>query len=537
MKKLFLRQKKYFIYAIVLSLILSLLQILDATIFQKMVDYIVALELAKTIEVIIITIIIAIISVITSYLAKQSYYTFAKKFQADLKSNLMESYLTRNYLDYFAIGSGEYVGKIISLTNELQEKYYFPLYQMIILATRASLSLMTIFFFEWKMGLITLILIACELLIPLSRKKHIKNASSVYLSQFNRFSSYVENTMNGFETIKSKYDLSPFKTLFKDRINEYESAKYNQQMIITISNNLMQLSHRLVILLPWFLGAYLIYMGDITFGVLMAISQLNNLVTEPLSDCYIHYNTMQSGKEIALNIEKDLIRLQDKTYLNLDNFHHFSIQDIKFSYGENNVINHMSYSFESGKKYLITGLSGSGKSTLIKILSGLISPHSGQIKFDDLELKYINPLSLKNLMAYVPQKPYLFNDSVLNNLTLYDEYKLEEVIQSTQFSQIHDDIMKLDHGYSTLLGASGNQLSGGQLTRLALARALLFKPKLLILDEVTSSLDEALHIEIEKMVTKLDCTVISISHRANSTIKKDYDIILEIRNGHLIESM
>lgn len=215
-------------------------------------------------------------------------------------------------------------------------------------------------------------------------------------------------------------------------------------------------------------------------------------------------------------------------------------KDVNFSYGEKNKsfsLPYLNLTIEAGKTTAIAGLSGAGKSTIADMVMGLITPSSGSIIVDDLPLKYENLPGWRNQIGYVAQDTFLFNDTVRNNLLFADpEADDEEILEVLKQASADELVSKLPEGLNTLIGDRGVRLSGGEKQRLALSRALIRKPSLLILDEATSNLDSKNEKNILDALEKLhgNLTMLIIAHRL-STIR-NADIIYFIEEGNIVES-
>jgi ATP-binding cassette subfamily C protein len=215
-------------------------------------------------------------------------------------------------------------------------------------------------------------------------------------------------------------------------------------------------------------------------------------------------------------------------------------ENVAFSYDKKNEsfnIQYLNFTIKTGKITAIVGLSGAGKSTIVDMVMGLLKPDKGSIYVDQKELNHENILSWRNKIGYVAQDTFLFNDTIRNNLLFADpKADDEKIFEVLKLASADEFILKLPEGLDTLIGDRGVLFSGGERQRLALARALLRKPSLLILDEATSNLDSKNEKKIMNSIEKLhgDITILMIAHRL-STIS-NADIIYLIENGRLIES-
>jgi len=196
----------------------------------------------------------------------------------------------------------------------------------------------------------------------------------------------------------------------------------------------------------------------------------------------------------------------------------------------------LSLQIKKGQMIAIVGESGSGKSTLIDVIMGFNDPTSGDILIDDTPLKKYDINSYRKKIGYVPQEGELFNASIIENIKWANEKTTNEQIQHICKEAYADGFIKsFPEGYETLVGDRGVRLSGGQLQRIALARALIRKPEILILDEATSSLDSKSEKNIQEAINKIvkKTTIIVIAHRLSTILKADH--IYVINHGRIAE--
>ena len=211
---------------------------------------------------------------------------------------------------------------------------------------------------------------------------------------------------------------------------------------------------------------------------------------------------------------------------------------INFSYSnEKNVYKNFSLKIKSGEWISFIGKTGCGKTTLTKLLLKFYKPQSGKILWNNIDLQNIDTDWLYSKIAYIPQNIVLFAGTLIDNITLFNNsYDFEKIQEVTKLVGIYDKIMSLPKNFDSLIGENGASLSGGEKQKIAIARALLKNPLLIIFDEATSNLDvfsEKQIVQIIKELHKKGLTIITIAHRL-STIH-DCDKIIVLDNGKIIE--
>ncbi len=281
-------------------------------------------------------------------------------------------------------------------------------------------------------------------------------------------------------------------------------------------------------------GGNISELASVVWSMLRSIPFIGSLVQSKVTidtflpsynQLIILQNTADENREINLNNYQ--FRKLNKEIV---------FENIQFSYGESNVLKNLNLIIPSGKTVAITGHSGSGKSTLIDILLGLQIPQNGNIYIDNVDFKTFDLKTIRSNIGYVPQDPVLFNDSIRNNLLWSNSDATEnEIIEACKLSSSFEFIKELPLGFETIVGDRGSNLSGGQRQRISLARALVKKPTILVLDEATSSLDNESEYLIKKSIDSLNgkMTIILIAHRLTTIAKAD--LIYVLSRGTIIE--
>lgn len=220
-------------------------------------------------------------------------------------------------------------------------------------------------------------------------------------------------------------------------------------------------------------------------------------------------------------------------------------KDVTFSYRKRQnefmsnvlVLEKLSFTVQPKQTVAFVGASGCGKSTMFRLLDKLYIPNSGQIYIDDIDINDMSKDTLRSAICIINQSPYVFHDSIRQNLRyVRPDLTEDEMIRVCKAACIHDDIMKMDEGYDTVIGEGGMDISGGQKQRLAIARGLLCNASIFVLDEATSALDNTTQSKVLEAVSNLgnDHTVLMIAHRLSTII--DSDMIFYIGDGHVVAS-
>ncbi|MBO7340961.1 MAG: peptidase domain-containing ABC transporter, partial [Lachnospiraceae bacterium] len=292
------------------------------------------------------------------------------------------------------------------------------------------------------------------------------------------------------------------------------------------------------------LGGISVIRGEMSIGALITFNALLVYFLDPIKSLIDLQPQLQTavvaaerlGEILDLEAEKTDAELQKTALKSLKG--DIKIRNLDFRYGTRQlVLEGISLDIPQGSNVAFVGESGSGKTTLSKLLLHMYSPEKGEILIGDRSIEDIQIESIRDRIAYIPQETFLFSGSIYDNLTLgMDEVSMDAVIEATKMAQAHDFINEMPLRYNSFLEENGANLSGGQRQRLAIARAMLKKPDILILDEATSNLDSITERALDATINEYakDITTIFIAHRL-STIK-NCDKIFVMHKGKIVEA-
>jgi len=373
--------------------------------------------------------------------------------------------------------------------------------------------------------------------------KSLKNESRIGQERIGDLVTIMEETISGLRIIKSfnieNYRKAQFGNINQKLFSIQNAIKRRQQLSSPLSEFL---GISVVAFVLWYGGNLVLIEGIdmspeafITFIVIFS-----QVITPAKSFSTAYYNIrkgMASSERIVNVLEQDILIKEVSSPQEILKFNHYiSIEGLRFSYQEKEILKGIDLKVEKGKCVALVGPSGAGKTTLVDLIPRFYDINSGKIEIDGINIKELKLKSLRNLIGVVSQHPVLFNDTVFNNIAIgFDHVKEEDVYNAAKIANAHIFIEELDNGYQTNIGDQGNKLSGGQKQRITIARAILRNPPILILDEATSALDTESEKLVQEALIKLmkDRTSIVIAHRL-STIKHADEIIV-LKEGQIKE--
>ena len=379
-----------------------------------------------------------------------------------------------------------------------------------------------IFFLGGPMGWISIATIVIVVAFSWYMQKPIKEIIEKSAKEDQVKLTALNETVAGLEIIKAVRGQNRMKNQFENSLNQTayysEKSQHLSQTVTYFTAFISQFSNIAIVIM----GVYLASSGEITMGAIIAAMMLNGRVIAPISQIVgmvIRYDrTMLSYNNInelmSMEVERD-----DKVYLSRPNLNgDIVFKDVTFSYKDQNfeALKNINLTIKQGEKVAIIGKIGSGKSTLSKLIMNLYTPTSGSILFDKTDVRQIDPVDLRRVVGYVPQEPFLFLGTVKDNITIGENFASDEdLIEASKIAGLHEFLGKHEAGFDLLVGERGDGLSGGERQSITLARALISKPNLLMMDEPTNSMDtqtEQSFIKNMKTVLK-DETLVIMTHK------------------------
>lgn len=390
--------------------------------------------------------------------------------------------------------------------------------------------------------LITLAIMLSYMLIILLFRNPIKSINYRLMEEEARVTSYLKESIDGIGMIKSYQSERSVKDKLKKLYVTLMDSGVKGSMLYQVQDSLVSLFASAGIVVLLWVGTYLCVHDVIKIADLFVFYYLLSYFLSPVSNLINLQPELQTAMVAAERLndvicadkEKKNEYKEDIRSLNSD----IRIENIDFRYGNRNlVLQEVNMVFPKGKKIAIVGESGCGKTTLAKLLLGFYHPEQGRILIDGKEMTDYSLTSLRNHIAYISQDIFLFSDTIYNNLRVGDERITDEEIRDMcERIGVNRFIEQLSMGYETMLEENGNNLSGGQKQRLAIVRALLRKPDVLIMDEATSNLDTVTENHIKRILESYseNMTLIMIAHRLQTI--KSCDMIYVMDNGRVVES-
>ena len=399
-------------------------------------------------------------------------------------------------------------------------------------------------YYNWQLTLLVLALIPPIAILTLAATPLLRRVSRESFKASAKQQSSLVEMITGVSTLKAVAAEQELRWRWEERLTEQLNTRFKAQKLginLSVASGLINSVGSTALL--WY-GASLVIQDQLTIGQFVAFNMMQGYVLGPAIALANLWDELQ---EVLISVERlnDVFdtspeEVPGKPMLTLPPLRgEVRFENVTFRYDseqERNTLQNISFEVRAGETVAIVGRSGSGKTTLVKLLQALYYPTSGTIWFDGHDIRHISPHSLRSQLGVVPQECFLFSGTILENITLYrSEFSLEQAIEVAKLAEAHAFIQSMPLGYNTKVGERGVNFSGGQRQRIAIARALLGEPRILILDEATSSLDTESERRFQQNLTRLsqERTTFIIAHRLSTV--RSADCILVLDRGILAE--
>lgn len=529
-----------FLTAVLSTLLIAALNLWIAWVMQQMIDAVSGVPGALSLPVLALHLFGIVVMIVVfktmNYLSKPKFmekamqqykdYAFRKLTQKSISAFSAEN--TSNYISAFSNDAA-------SLENNYLEKQFDIMANGIQLLGALAMMLA----YSPAMTAVSCAFFILPIGASFVTGNRVEKAERKVSDQNGKLVAALKDSLSGFPVMKSFKAEAAITALFSKHNEAAEQAKCRKRKLITVISTLAGVAGVTAQLGTFLVGAWLALSGwGITPGVLMIFIDLTANVINPIRNLP---EQLAARKAAIALIDKLADSLNDNvrdegTHIPNQLKHGIEVKDVSFGYeAECEILHGINADFEAGKSYAIVGASGSGKSTLLNLLMASHGNYSGEIYYDEHEIRDVSSEALYDIVSIIQQNVFVFNASIRDNITMFHEFPKEEVDRAIKLSGLSDLIAERGEDY--LCGENGSGLSGGEKQRISIARSLLKKSQVLLVDEATAALDARTAFQVSNAILDLDgLTRIVVTHTLDEALLKRYDCILTLKNGCIAES-
>lgn len=536
--QLYYKNRINFIVTIILTIAMSSLNLMISWLIQQIMDCTANQDMQALVRSAWIVIIVVVIYTIANVMYRAVYPRFLQRAMQQYRDYAFSRLTQKSLRSFSKEGTALYVSALTNDCTSIENNYLAATFTLIELLFCFLGALIMMLYYSPVMLVLAVALSFLPVAVSMTAGNRLTEQEKEISKKNERFVSIVNELLSGFPVIKSFRAETQASRLFSKRNEQAEEAKKNkrrtEQLISLLANDAGIIAQMGIFLA----GAWLAISGKgVTAGVVIVFVQLMNYILNPISQVPLLWSNRKAAIALMEKLSDALSEnVREEGREKLNGFSEkIEMKNLTYGYEpESPVLKDLDVQFDAGKSYAIVGGSGSGKSTLLNLLMGSSSNYQGEICIDSVSIKNIESESLYQLMTSVQQNVFVFNDTIRNNVTMFHEFSDKEVTLALERSGLSEFIEK--RGEDFVCGENGANLSGGERQRISIARALLRKSPILLVDEATAALDAATARAVSFSILNLvGMTRIVVTHRLEEAILRRYDKILVMKNGTICE--
>ena len=438
------------------------------------------------------------------------------------------------------ISAGDITYRLTEDADRVSEVIYKTAQDTIPCTLQLIAVILYMFYLDWSLTLSTFVLAPLIILSVNSFGRRVLIASEKSQESTSNLAGLIGESINGMSTIRAFAAENWIEKRFYKRLSTNKKAKYKTLKLLAFQHPVVGFVEAFGILAILGLGAARINLGLLTSEEFSSFFAAILMLIDPISHVSTNFNDYKQAEasiKRLKNINQEPVEDDKENLRRISNFEgKISFKKVNFAYKKDNqVLKNINLEIKRGEVTAFVGASGAGKSTMLALILKFITPNNGDIFIDDKNLKILNTKDIRKNIALVQQQPFLFSGTIIDVIRMGRNFTKEEVIESARKANAHNFIQKLPEKYETEITERGSNFSGGQIQRIAIARAILGNPSILLLDEATSALDAESESEVQKGLNRAmkDRTVIVIAHRLATTQEANKIVVFD--KGEIIE--
>ena len=537
--KYVLKYKGLFSLRLLSTIIKSIVNIIFAIILGNIIDVFLSGKISSFSNTLILCGIFIILELIVFISDGVISAKYSQKTITNRRNDIFNNIMNKDISDFSSNNTGSYISILNNDISLVKTDFIDNIFNLIFQVLCFISTLVVMLVISSKITLAILLLSLMNFITTSIIAQKIAKKKGEYSTNLENLTKTTKDIFSGFEMIKNFNILNKTKSIFNKSSNKVEENRKDCLLLINLIDTITLIFGTITYLTVLVICGYSIYNGTLSAGTSIIVIQLMDSITNPLSDIINLLSSIFSIKEIAEKLKNILTKnVKNSIQNHVSEFKKdLSISNVTFSYnGKKDVLKNINFTFEKNKKYAIVGESGSGKSTLIKLLMRYYDSYTGTISLDGININEIDDNSFYSKFSIIQQNVFMLDDTVQENLCLYNKYPIERIQDAISKSGLTQVISNLENGLETFVGENGENLSGGERQRISIGRALLRNTEIMILDEFTSALDNETALEIENTLLDIpDLTLISITHKLIKNTLEKYDQVIVMRNGEIIE--
>lgn len=529
-----------FAFALTVTLFQTAAAMMGSWLIQVIIDLSTGADVGFSFsQVVLLTITSAFIEAFAYFLAYHTKPKFIAKGVGQYKEYVFSRLCQKGIGAFSKENSSLYISALSNDATTIEMNYLANVFIVVEQFALFIGALVLMFCYSPLLTILSIVLALLPLAVSICTGNLVAKAETKVSDRNETYMGTLKDSLVGFSVIKSFRAEAQMCLIFAKAVRNVAEAKTFRNKMHILVSGLSSISGTILQFGIFLVGAYLALTGHgLSAGSVLVFVQLLNFVISPIGAIPQALAEINASKalieKVAEALEENVREEGQGSKTTIES--RISVQNLSFGYeADKPILQNVSFAFDAGKSYAIVGASGSGKSTLLNLLMATHDGYTGSICYDDAELRQINSESLYEAISVVQQNVFIFNASIRDNITMFSEFPKEEVDRAIELSGLSRLIAERGEDY--LCGENGSGLSGGEKQRISIARSLLKKSQVLLVDEATAALDAQTAFQVSNAILNLSgLTRIVITHALDETLLKQYDCVLTLKNGSIAES-
>lgn len=531
------RRKGLVFLWLVFTLCVSFLAPLKAFQLKWLID---ATSKEEALQYILVSFLVILLNCSFEFISRTLYTKIAVDAVHNVRIDVMKNAIYRSYLDYSNEKDAKYLSLLTSDIRALYDDYYMSIFEIVFWGAIALVALGMFLYLSPTLLILAILVSIPPLLIPKFFNVHLRTARIAYSNEMEHYTQHLKELLGGFEVIRNFMREDFFLKTHECASNNNAKKEYAYQQSLTVIGTLTGLMSHVIFCIILLFGVFMVYDGKITLGTMTTATSLINFVISPCHRITQAYARLRGAKGIRDKFElilKKTVNEQEAGFNKIKKINNVSCRSLIFNYPDSpiHIFNNANISFSANEKIALLGKSGCGKSTFAKILYQYYPEYLGNIYAGQVELKSIERLSWYKSVGYITQNTFLFNDTIRNNICLYQSFSEEEINKAICMSGMSSFIASLPEGIDTMIEENGINISGGQRQRIGIARMVIRHYEMVIADEISANLDAETTEQVMQNLLDLPCTMIVITHDIRGQFMDRFDQIYHIEQGQFVK--
>lgn len=470
------------------------------------------------------------------YLCRRTYTGMACDALDQLRCRVMRAVLSRSMDQARGENDALYISALSTDMRALYDEFFMPLFNLVFWGAILLCAVGMYLFVSPLLLIVVALMSVPPLILPRVLGARLSKERSAFSEEMGRYTHRVKELLAGFEVIHLFGRERAYARLHAEASRENARAEERVQQGVNTTIVATSFLGNGTFIVVLFFGMLLVFAGRITLGYMVTASQLANFIIQPCQYLSQNYARLRATRPIRERLEALMRERPDEDGERGESPADGSVvcEEVGFAYpGAAPVLRGLSLTAREGEKIALTGASGCGKSTLAKVICRSVRGYTGSVRVGGAEVRWVPRRELNGFVGYIGQKTFLFDDTIYNNICLYEDFPRERVAQAVRVAGLEEYVSALADGLDTRVTENGGNLSGGQAQRIGIARAALRRYRVILADEITASLDGQTAARVMDNLLALDATVIAITHDTAEASLSRFDRVYRIEDGRV----